>query len=136
MQGLNKLYLLGRLVADPEASSLPSNDKEPTALADFKLAVNEGWGDRETVSYFACTAFKKTAEYMLAYGRKGSQVFVEGRLRQDRWQDKNTKTPKQRLSVVADRVEIFDKIGSQTQPAPTQGTQPQGGYGNGYRANY
>lgn len=137
MAGLNKLFLMGRLVADPEPASVKKGDGDLMTIADFKLAVNEGYGERETVSYFSCTAFEKKADYLLAYARKGSLVFVEGRLRQDRWVDKETKTNKQRLSVVADRVEVLDKL------EPTQNTRqqprqqaPQNNYGNNYRPNY
>lgn len=142
MAGLNKLFLMGRLVADPEPAGYIGKDGSEHTVADFKLAVNEGYGERETVAYFSCTAFEKTADYMLAYGRKASRVFVEGRLRQDRWVDKKTKSNMQRLSVVADRVEVLDKLepnaAGNRQPQATQQPQqaPQTGYGNNYRPNY
>lgn len=59
------------------------------AIGNFTLAVDDGYGDRKTTSFFRCTVFGKTAEAMSKYAPKGTKIAVEGRPKQDNWKDKN-----------------------------------------------
>jgi single-strand DNA-binding protein len=110
MANLNKVYLMGNLTRDPQLRYLPSQ----TPVADFGIAVNRRWKtpqgeDREEVMFADCSAFAKQAELINQYCRKGSPLFIEGRLRFDQWEDKNGGGKRSKLAVV---VENFQFIGS------------------------
>lgn len=97
---LNKVLLVGRLTRDPEDRYTNSG----TQITTFSLAVNRRRGrDNEEVSYIDCTAWDKTAEFVSKWFSKGKPIFIEGRLQQDRWEDKNTGEKRSKLIVVADR---------------------------------
>ena len=83
---MNKVILLGRLVADPEVRYTQSN----TAMARFKLAVNRQGKPQEgqpTADFLQITAWRHTAEFVGKYFQKGQQVLVEGHLRNNSWTD-------------------------------------------------
>lgn len=82
---MNKVLLLGRMVADPEIRYTQNN----TAMTRFKIAVNrqykqEGQPDAD---FFQITAWGKTAEFISKYFKKGQQILVEGYLRNNSWTD-------------------------------------------------
>ena len=79
---INMVTVCGRLTRDPEVS----NTKNGTALCKFSVAVGEG---KDETSFFDVTAWKTTAESIGKYCNKGSQVIVSGKIKQDRWQDKD-----------------------------------------------
>lgn len=110
MLEMNKVFLTGNLTRDPELKYLPSG----TAVADLRLAVNRRVFDRssgerkdETV-FVDVTAWEKTAEFCKNYLHKGSGIFVEGRLKQDSWQDKETGKNQSKISVVAERIQFAE----------------------------
>lgn len=85
---MNKIILLGRLVADPETRMTQSN----IAIARFKLAVNrQGKKDdgQPTADFFQITAWRSTAEFVQKYFTKGQQVLIEGYLRNNQYTDKD-----------------------------------------------
>lgn len=85
---INKVILLGRLVADPETRITQNN----TAMARFKLAVNRQGKKEEgqpTADFFQITAWRATAEFVQKYFHKGQQVLIEGYLRNNNWTDKD-----------------------------------------------
>jgi single-strand DNA-binding protein len=89
MSDLNKVQLIGRLGKDPEARYMPNG----TAVCNFSLATGEKWKDKngdkqERTEWHSITAFGKVAEVVAEYLRKGSQVYVEGKLHTDKWKDK------------------------------------------------
>lgn len=101
MQGFNKVILAGNLTRDPELRYTPSG----TAIAKFGLAVNRRWKDqngeqKEEVTFVDVDAFGKQAELIGQYVKKGQPLLVEGRLRLDTWEDKQTQQKKSRLGVV------------------------------------
>ena len=85
---MNKVILLGRLVADPETRYTQSN----IAMTRFKLAVNRQ-GKKEdgqpTADFFQITAWRSTAEFVQKYFSKGQQVLIEGYLRNNQYTDKD-----------------------------------------------
>jgi single-strand DNA-binding protein len=91
MSGVNKAIIIGRLGNDPEVSYMPSG----TAVANISVATSEKWKDKnsgetqERTEWHRCTFFGRLAEVVGEYLRKGSQVYIEGRLRTDKWTDKN-----------------------------------------------
>ncbi|MGH8591362.1 MAG: single-stranded DNA-binding protein, partial [Gammaproteobacteria bacterium] len=82
-RGINKVILIGNLGAEPEVRYMPSGQ----AVANVRLATNESWRDKETgenqerTEWHAVVFFGKLAEIVKEYLHKGSQVYVEGRIR-------------------------------------------------------
>jgi single-strand DNA-binding protein len=110
MANLNKVMLIGNLTRDPELRVTPKG----TAICTFSLAVNrkfrdESGADREEVTYVDIEAWGKSGENISKYCTKGRPLFVEGRLRLDQWEDKNTKEKRSRMKVVC---ENFQFLGS------------------------
>ena len=106
----NKCFIGGNLTRDVELRYTPKG----TAVASVSLAVNRKWKSetgeaKEEVTFVECTAFGRTAETMGQYLKKGRPVFVEGRLKLDVWDDKQTGAKRQKLHVV---VETFQFVGS------------------------
>jgi single-strand DNA-binding protein len=90
-RGINKVILIGNLGAEPEVRYMPSGQ----AVANVRLATNESWRDKETgenqerTEWHAVVFFGKLAEIVKEYLHKGSQVYVEGRIRTRKWQDRD-----------------------------------------------
>ena len=89
-RGINKVIIVGHLGADPETRAMPSG----TTVANIRVATTESWKDRqsgdqqERTEWHNIALFGRTAEVAAEYLRKGSQVYIEGRLRTRKWQDK------------------------------------------------
>jgi single-strand DNA-binding protein len=93
MASINKVILIGNLGADPEMRYLPGGD----AVCTLRLATTEKWKDktsgdmRETTEWHRVVLFRRLAEVANEYLKKGAAVYVEGRLRTRKWQDKEGK---------------------------------------------
>lgn len=103
MRGFNKVILAGNLTRDPELRYTPTG----LAIAKFGLAVNRSWKDdqgnlKEEVTFVDIDAFGKQAENIGQYCKKGTRILVEGRLRLDQWEDKQTNQKRSKLGVVLD----------------------------------
>lgn len=91
MASLNKVILIGNLGADPETRYAPSGD----AICNLRVATTETWKDkatgerRENTEWHRVVFFGRVAEVAAQYLRKGSQIYVEGRLQTRKWQDKD-----------------------------------------------
>ena len=107
MASYNRVILMGNLTRDPELQYLPSG----TAVAKFGLAVNRVYNDRqsgerkEDVCFVDITAWARQAEVCNEYLRKGSPVFLEGRLNFNSWETDDGQR-RSKLDVVADRVQL------------------------------
>ena len=90
MASVNKVILVGNLGADPETRYMPNGD----AVANIRLATTESWKDkasgekREMTEWHRVVFYRKLAEIVGQYLKKGSSVYVEGRIRTRKWQDK------------------------------------------------
>jgi single-strand DNA-binding protein len=90
-RGINKVILVGHLGQDPEVKYMPSG----SAVANVSIATTESWKDKTTgekqdrTEWHRVVFFARLAEIVGEYLRKGSQVYVEGRLQTRKWQDKN-----------------------------------------------
>jgi single-strand DNA-binding protein len=109
MPSLNKVLLMGNLTRDPELRVTPKG----TPICQFALAINrkfkmESGESREEVIYVDVEAWGKQGETIAKYVTKGRPLFVEGRLRLDQWEDKNTKEKRSRMKVV---LEAFEFLG-------------------------
>ena len=108
MASFNKVILMGNLTRDPELRYTPKG----TAIAKIGLAVNRVWttetGEKkEEVTFVDVDVFGRTAENVGQYMRKGSPILIEGRLRLDQWDDKQTGQKRQKLGVVAETVQFL-----------------------------
>src|ERR1700740_334064 len=117
VMNLNKVQLAGRLTRDPEIRHTTSG----TAIADISLAVsrfykNEAGETRDETDFIDVTAFGRSAEIIQKHLHKGNPIFVEGRLKLDQWDDKQTGAKRSRLKVIAESMQF---VGPRLQaPAP------------------
>lgn len=124
MPSYNKVILIGNLTRDPELRYTPSG----RAIAKLGLALNRSWktetGEtREEVTFVDVDAFGRQAEVLGQYLRKGRPVMVEGRLKLDQWDDKQTGQKRSRMGVVLESFQFLDSGGSRSE---------DGGNGGGY----
>ena len=108
MASFNKVILMGNLTRDPELRYTPKG----TAIAKLGLAVNRVWktetGEtKEDVLFIDVEAFSRQAETIGQYLKKGSPVLVEGRLRLDTWDDKQTNQKRSKILVTAENVRFL-----------------------------
>lgn len=109
MSNFNKVILAGYLTRDPELRYTPKG----TAVAKFGIGINRSWttegGEkREEATFVDIDSFGKTAEVIAQNLRKGSPILVEGRLKLDQWEDKQTGAKRSKLGVV---LESFSFVG-------------------------
>lgn len=134
MASFNKVILMGNLTRDVELK-YTSNQ---TAVTEIGLAVNDRrkgqdgqWQDETT--FVDVTLWGRTAEIADQYLGKGSGVMIEGRLRLDQWDDKQTGQKRSRLRVTGERMQMLPRGGAGNGAPPqggyNQGSQPSGGYG-------
>lgn len=105
-KSINQVILLGRLTRDPEQRTTTSGK----TIASFSLAVDRG-GDSDAADFFDITAWEKLGELVVQYLSKGRRVLVQGRLRQDSWDDKETGKKRSRVEVTATDVTFLDGPG-------------------------
>jgi single-strand DNA-binding protein len=108
MASFNKVILMGNLTRDPELRYTPKG----MAIAKFGVAVNRVWTNeagekKEEVTFVDVDVFGRTAENVGQYMRKGRPILVEGRLKLDQWDDKQTGQKRSRLGVVAETVQFL-----------------------------
>jgi len=128
---VNKVFLMGHLTRDIELKHTPSDQ----AVATIGLAVNRVYKtrdgeSREETTFVDCEAWGRTAEIMSQYLCKGRPVFIEGRLKLDQWDDRETGKKRSKLKVVIDNFQFVDSKGGDggRQPAPaTAGARQDGG---------
>ena len=118
MPSLNKVLLMGHLTRDPELRVTPRG----TPICQFSLAINrtfklESGETRDEVIYVDVEAWGKQGETIAKHVTKGRPLYVEGRLRLDQWEDKNTKEKRSRMKVV---LEQFQFLGSPPAQAPAK----------------
>lgn len=112
---LNKVFLIGNITKDPELKALPSGVK----VCSFSMATNEVYtkdGQKvEKAEFHNVVAFGKTAENIGTYMKKGSQIFIDGKLQTRSWDDTATGTKKYRTEILANMVQFGAKpAGSST----------------------
>lgn len=114
-RSINQVILMGRLVRDPEQRTTTTGK----TIASFSIAVDRG-GQEDAADFFNVTAWEKLGELVMQYLAKGRRVLVQGRLRQDSWDDKETGKKQSRIEVVATDVTFLDgpNSGDSTSAAP------------------
>ena len=129
-RGVNKVILIGHLGQDPEMRYMPSGN----AVASITLATSETWRDKQSgeqkdkTEWHRVVFFGKLAEIVGEYLRKGSQVYIEGRLQTRKWQDQSGQD-RYTTEIVVDIGGSMQMLGGkpqgQGQPATAQGNQQQ-----------
>jgi single-strand DNA-binding protein len=113
MSGINKVILIGNLGRDPETRYMPSGK----AATNFSIATSERFKDRETgepqerTEWHRIATFDRLAEISAEYLKKGSKVYIEGRLRTRKWQDKEGKD-RYSTEIIADQMQMLDSRGA------------------------
>jgi single-strand DNA-binding protein len=121
MASVNKVILIGNLGADPETRYLPSGD----AVTNIRIATSEKWKDKsgeqqEHTEWHRIAFFGKLAEIAGEYLKKGSPVYVEGRIRTRKWQDKESGQDKYSTEIVADRMQLLGSRGGGAEAMPRE----------------
>lgn len=120
-RSINQVMLLGRLTRDPEARTTPSGKN----VVSFSIAVDRVGSD-DQADFFNITAWEKLGDLVMQYLSKGRRVLVQGRLRQDSWEDKETGKKQSRIEVTATDVTFLDgpsgDSASGSAPAPKSST--------------
>ena len=107
-RGVNKVILVGNLGADPETRSMPSG----MTVTNIRIATSESWKDKasgaqqERTEWHSIALFGRLGEIAAEYLRKGSQVFVEGKLRTRKWQDKQG-NERYTTEIIADNMQML-----------------------------
>lgn len=128
---LNKAMIIGRLTRDPEVRSTPSG----TNVANFAVATNFSWKDQsgnrqDRTEYHDVVAWRKLADIVGQYLKKGSKVYIEGRLETRSWDDQQG-NKRYKTEIVADNMIMLDSkgsgggMGNSGSPFPTGGSGSQ-----------
>lgn len=118
-RSINQVILMGRLTRDPEQRTTTTGK----TIASFGIAVDRG-GQEDAADFFNVTAWEKLGDLVMQYLAKGRRVLVQGRLRQDTWDDKETGKKQSRIEVVATDVTFLDgpNGGENSSSAPAGGS--------------
>lgn len=130
MRGVNRVTLLGHLGADPETRYMPNGK----AVSNVRIATSEAWKDKATgdpqerTEWHSVVFYDKLGEIVAEYLRKGSQVYVEGKLRTRKWQDKEGKD-RYTTEILANELQMLGKPERQEQREKQQSSpQPSGDF--------
>jgi single-strand DNA-binding protein len=128
-RGVNKVILIGNLGKDPETRYMPSGQ----AVTNLRLATTESWKDKTTgeqqerTEWHAVAMFGKLAEIAAEYLRKGSQVYIEGKIRTRKWQDKTDGKDRYTTEIIADEMSMLGgRPGGAGAAAPASGERSGG----------
>ncbi|WP_342806576.1 single-stranded DNA-binding protein [Alteromonas sp. M12] len=122
-KGVNKVILVGNIGQDPEVRYMPNGN----AVANLSLATSESWKDQsgqmqERTEWHRLTMYRRLAEIAGEYLRKGSQIYVEGKLQTRKWQDQSGQD-KYTTEIIVDQMQMLGGRGGQSD-------SQQGGYAN------
>jgi single-strand DNA-binding protein len=124
-RGINKVIIVGNLGNDPDTRYMPSG----SAVTNLSVATNESWKDKQTgeqkdrTEWHKVAMFGRLAEIAAEYLRKGSQVYIEGKLRTRKWQDQNG-NDRWTTEVVADEMQMLGGRTGSSAPAMDDSMQP------------
>lgn len=113
MANLNKCMFIGRVTRDPELRYMPNGE----AVANCSVACNESWkakdgSKQERVEYINLVFYRRLAEVVGEYCKKGSKIYAEGRIQSRKWQDKDTGQDRYRTEIVVNEMQLLDGRGS------------------------
>jgi single-strand DNA-binding protein len=128
-RGINKVILVGNLGQDPETRYMPSGK----AVTNLRLATSDSWKDKQTgeqreqTEWHSVVMYDRLAEIAAEYLRKGSQIYVEGRLKTRKWQDKEGKD-RYTTEIVASEMQMLGSRGGEragAEPRSEPRTEPR-----------
>ena len=129
-RGINKVIIIGNVGGDPETRYMPSG----SAVTNLTVATNETWKDKQTgeqkerTEWHRVAMFNRLAEIAAEYLRKGSQVYIEGKLRTRKWQDKNGQD-RYTTEIIADEMQMLGGRGGSSGGGNFGGGSQGGGQG-------
>lgn len=142
-RGVNKVILVGNLGNDPETKYMPSGD----AVTNLSVATSESWKDKQTgeqkdrTEWHRVAMFGRLAEIAAEYLRKGSQVYIEGKIRTRKWQDQQG-NDKYTTEIIANEMQMLGGRSGAGAPASSGSSGPppappqQGGGGSGSSSDF
>lgn len=125
MKGINKAIIVGTLGKDPEVRYMPQGD----AVCNISIATSESWKDKqsgekqEKTEWHRVVAFRRLAEIMGEYLKKGSQVYIEGKIQTRKWTDKEG-NDKYTTEILANEMQMLGGKPSGGQSSQGGGQQP------------
>lgn len=128
-RGINKVILIGNLGTDPEVRYMPQGG----AVANLTVATSESWTDKNTnekkeqTEWHRVVIYQRLAEIAGEYLRKGSKVYIEGKLKTRKWQDKDG-VERYTTEIIANELQMLDGRGDGQQQGGGMGGGQQGGY--------
>ena len=137
-KGVNKVIICGNLGQDPEVRYMPNGN----AVANISVATSESWNDKATqeqkeeTEWHRCVCYGKLAEIIGEYLKKGSKIYLEGKLKTRKWKDQQN-VDRYTTEIVFDEMQMIDgkQQGVSPSPAPQQPQRPaQQPQNNGYAA--
>ncbi len=129
MASFNKVILVGNVTRDPETKYLPSG----TAVCDVGLALNHKWFDKssqtkkEETTFVDVTLFGRTAEVAGEYLSKGAACLIEGRLKLESWDDKQSGQKRSKLKVIGETLQLLGGRGGEPRGEESQVPHEHGG---------
>lgn len=128
-RGVNKCIIVGRLGADPEVRHMPNGG----AVANISIATSEKWKDKtsgqdqERTEWHRVTLFNRMGEIAGEYLKKGSEVYIEGSIRTDKYQDKTTGEDRYSTQIIARDMQLLggNSGGASSTPQQSQAPAPQ-----------
>ncbi|MFQ5546753.1 MAG: single-stranded DNA-binding protein [Woeseia sp.] len=124
-RGVNKVIVIGNLGQDPDTRYMPSG----SAVTNLRVATNESWKDKQTgeqkdrTEWHNVAMFGRLAEIAAEYLRKGSQVYVEGKLRTRKWQDRDG-NDRYTTEIIADEMQMLGSRSAAGAPAMSDSPPP------------
>jgi single-strand DNA-binding protein len=131
-RGINKVIIVGNVGGDPETRYMPSG----SAVTNLTVATNESWKDKQTgeqkerTEWHRVAMFNRLAEIAAEYLRKGSQVYIEGKLRTRKWQDKSGQE-RYTTEIIADEMQMLGGRGGSGGGGNFGGGKQDAGQGGG-----
>lgn len=128
-RGVNKVILIGNLGQDPEVKYMPNGN----AVTNISVATTDTWKDKNTgqqqerTEWHRVVMFRRLAEIAGEYLRKGSKIYLEGRLQTRKWQDQSGQD-RYTTEIIADQMQMLDSRGGGTAPMGGYDQQPDNGF--------
>lgn len=126
MRGVNKVIVVGNLGQDPKTAYMPSG----SAVTKISVATSESWKDKQTgeqqerTEWHRITMFGRLAEIAAEYLKKGAQVYIEGKLRTNKWQDKDG-NDRWTTEIIADQMQMLGSKASDSASTQQPASAPQ-----------
>jgi len=126
MAGVNKVIIVGNLGQDPEVKYMPNGG----AVCNISVATSDTWKDkssgeqREKTEWHRIVMFRRLAEIAGEYLKKGSKVYIEGKLQTRKWQDQQG-NDRYTTEIVADQMQMLDSKGGGSADYSSQGQAPR-----------